>query len=92
MATSTTVRLQLCITDTHITLTRSDPDAVLASAHLDVMRTDPGAQLAWRQLCGSAIAAVALDVSLNPASAATAAPKPAEAHPDVRVARVAGAS
>lgn len=68
MGTTTTVRLQLTITDTHITLTRSEPDALLASMLLDVMRCDPGAQAAWRQLCGSAIAAVALDVS-SPATA-----------------------
>ena len=91
MATTTTVKLQLSITDTHITLTRNEPDSLLASMHLDVMRSDPGAQSAWKQLCGSAIAAVALDLSSNP-SATSTAPKPADAHPDVRVARVAGAS
>ena len=90
MAT-TTVSLQLCITDTHITLMRTAPDALLVSMQLDVMRADPGAQSAWRQLCGSAVAAVALDVSTN-SPAAASAPKPADAHPEVRVARVAGAS
>lgn len=91
MATTTTVKLQLVITDTHLTLSRVEPDAVLASMHLDVMRSDPAAPGAWKQLCGAAIAAVALDVASNPSATATA-PKPTDAHPDVRVARVAGAS
>lgn len=75
MATTTTVSLQLSISDTHITLTRTGPDAVLASMHLDVMRTDPAAQIAWRQLCGFAIGAVALDAASNPPSGATAGSK-----------------
>jgi hypothetical protein len=64
---TTTVHLQLTITETHITLARSDPDQVLASVLLDALRSEPNVRASWRDLCGAAIEAAALQATKNPA-------------------------